>query len=322
MHPPSAPGPALKRSNPPVLLVVLGPTASGKSDLAHQVALLRGGEIVSADAFTVYRGLDAGTAKPSREQRAEVAYHLVDVADPREPYSAGRWAKEARPVVDDIARRGRLPILCGGSGFYLSALLEGLPPGDAADPSLRSALSAWARPRPETAHRFLELNDPVSARRIPPANLRYTLRALEILLTTGVRASERPRPGGGWTARWRLVKVGIRPDREDLYARIAARVAAMLQRGWDDEVRRLLDEGVPVESQAFQAIGYREVVEWIQGRADRRETEERIVRATRQLAKRQRTWFARETAVEWLRPERALTGTLARVDGDETERSG
>jgi tRNA dimethylallyltransferase len=312
----------LKRSDPPVLLVVLGPTASGKSDLAHQVALRRGGEIVSADAFTVYRGLDAGTAKPSREQRAEVAYHLVDVADPREAYSAGRWAKEARPIVDDIARRGRLPILCGGSGFYLSALLEGLPPGDEADRALRSALSAWARPRPEIAHRFLELNDPASARRIPPANLRYVLRALEILLTTGGRASERPRPGGGWTARWRLVKVGIRPDRADLYARIAARVAAMLQRGWGDEVRRLLDEGVPVESQAFQAIGYREVAEWIQGRADRRETEEKIVRATRQLAKRQRTWFARESGVEWLPPERALTGTLARVDGDETERSG
>lgn len=312
----------MRRTKPKTLLVVLGPTASGKSDLAHEVALRRNGEIVSADAFAVYRGLDAGTAKPSRERRAEVRYWGIDVAGPRETYSAGQWAREARAWIDDIVRRGRFPILCGGSGFYLSALLEGLPPGDAADPALRAALAAWARPRPEAAHRFLEINDPVSARRIPPANLRYTLRALEILLMTGGRASERPRAGGGWIARWRIVKVGIQPAREDLYARIASRVAWMLDAGWGAEVRRLLEEGVPVESQAFQAIGYREVAEWVCGRADRRETEERIVAATRQLAKRQRTWFARESGVEWLSPQRALAATLARVDGDETERSG
>jgi tRNA dimethylallyltransferase len=311
----------VRLSAAPTLLVVLGPTASGKSDLAHRVALERNGEIVSADAFTVYRGLDAGTAKPSRSQRSEVPYHMLDVADPRETYSAGRWARETRGVVDGIAARGRLPILCGGSGFYLSALLEGLPEGEA-DPDLRAVLTAWGGPRPDAAHRFLEINDPVSAARIPPANVRYTLRALEILLSTGVRASERPRPGGGWTARWRIVKIGIRPTREDLYARIAARVAGMLDRGWADEVRRLLDDGVPVESQAFQAIGYREVAEWIQGRAERRETESKIVTATRQLAKRQRTWFARESGVEWFPPDRALSETLARVDGDGTEKSG
>jgi len=308
----------------PTLLVVFGPTASGKSDLAHAIALARGGEIVSADAFAVYRGLDAGTAKPSRERRAEVAYHGIDVASPREAYSAGRWAREARGWIDDIHRRGRLPIVCGGSGFYISALLEGLPPGDVTDPALRAALAAWGRPRPEAAHRFLELNDPVSARRIPPANLRYTLRALEILVSTGVRASERARPGGGWTARWRIVKIGLRPSSDDLYARIATRVAWMLDAGWANEVRRLLEDGVPVDSQAFQAIGYREVAEWIRGLADRRETEEKIVAATRQLAKRQRTWFARESGVEWMSPDRALVATLARVDGDEseTEKSG
>lgn len=312
----------MKLAPPPTLLVILGPTASGKSDLAHRVALARNGEIVSADAFAVYRGFDAGTAKPSPERRAEVPYHGVDVAGPRDSYSAGQWAHEARGWIDDIARRGRMPIICGGSGFYISALLEGLPEGDASDPALRAALAAWGRPRPEAAHRFLELNDPVSAHRIPPANLRYTLRALEILLATGERASDRPRLGGGWTARWRIVKIGIQPSREDLYARIAGRVAWMLDAGWGVEVRRLLEEGIPVDSQAFRAIGYREVAEWVQGRAERRETEENIVGATRQLAKRQRTWFARESGVEWLSPERALAVTLARVDGDETESSG
>lgn len=312
----------MRRVAPATLLVVLGPTGSGKSDLAHEVALLRNGEIVSADAFTVYRGLDVGTAKPSRERRREVPYWGIDVAGPGESYSAGRWARDARGWIDDIARRRRLPIVCGGSGFYISALLEGLPPEEEMDPTLRAALAAWGRPRPVDAHRVLELNDPVSASRIPPANLRYTLRALEILLTTGLRPSERPRAGGGWTARWRLVKVGIRPARDDLYARIAHRVAWMLDAGWVNEVRRLLEEEIPVDSQAFSAIGYREVAEWVCGRADRRETEEKIVAATRQLAKRQRTWFARESGVEWVSPEKALGATLARVDEDETERSG
>jgi tRNA dimethylallyltransferase len=306
----------------PPLLVVLGPTGSGKSELAHQVALLRGGEIVSADAFAVYRGMDIGTAKPSAEQRREVVYHMIDVASPADFFSAGRWAREARDAVDDIRRRGRLPIVCGGSGFYLEALLEGLPPGGFVDADLRSALTEWAKGRPEAAHRFLEVNDPVSARRIPPANLRYTLRALEILLETGTRASERARTGGGWTARWRLIKIGLRPSGDQLYATIARRVRQMLNAGWDLEVRRLLGAGATRESNAFQAIGYREVADWVADLADRSETEEKIVTATRQLAKKQRTWFARERDVEWVTPDRALGVALNRLDEGDTEKSG
>jgi tRNA dimethylallyltransferase len=306
----------------PPLLIILGPTGSGKSSLAHEVARRRGAEIVSADAFAVYRGLDIGTAKPSRELRAEIPYHLIDVADPDEAYSAGRWAREARAVIGDIDRRGRLAVVCGGSGFYLEALLEGLPAGRSADPGLRAALARWARSRREAAHRLLEVNDPVSAKRIPPANLRYTLRALEILLETGTRASERPRLGGGWTARWRLIKIGLKPSREQLYATIARRVRQMLDAGWDAEVRRLLEGGTTREFNAFQAIGYREVADWVAGRASRTETEERIVTATRQLAKKQRTWFARERDVEWVTPDRALGVAFDRLDEGDTERSG
>lgn len=310
----------------PPLLVILGPTGSGKSDLAHEIALFQGGEIVSADAFAVYRGLDIGTAKPSRQRRAEVPYHLVDVADWREHYSAGRWAKDARVILAEISRRGRLPIVCGGSGFYLEALLEGLPPGEAVDPALRAGLAAWAMDKAAQAHRFLEVNDPVSARRIPPANLRYTLRALEILLATGAAASDRARPGGGWLARWRLIKIGLKPEREDLYATIRHRVARMLDAGWDREVRELLAEGARLDSNAFQAIGYREVVDWVEARTDRATTEERIVTATRQLARKQRTWFARERDVEWVRPAEAFALATAHLaesaigkdaDGDE-----
>jgi tRNA dimethylallyltransferase len=312
----------MKLVPPRPLLVVLGPTGSGKSDLAHEIARRRGGEIVSADAFAVYRGLDIGTAKPSRERRAEIPYHLIDVADPIEAYTAGRWAREARATVAEIDRRGNLPIVCGGSGFYLEALLEGLPEGNAPDPGLRAALTDWAKRSPQAAHRLLEINDPISARRIPPANLRYILRALEILLETGSRASDRPRPGGGWAARWRLIKIGIQPSREQHYATIAHRVRQMLDAGWGAEVQRLLEDETTPESNAFQAIGYKEVADWIEGRASRSETEERIVKATRQLAKKQRTWFARERDVEWVTPDRALGAALNRLDEGETERSG
>ncbi len=308
----------MKLIAPPPLLVILGPTGSGKTDLAHEIARRCEGEIVSADAFAVYRGFDIGTAKPGPGRRGEVPYHLLDVADWREHYSAGRWARDARAAIGEIARRGRLPIVCGGSGFYLEALLEGLPPGEATDPGLRAALAGWAGNRPSEAHRFLAFNDPVAARRIPPANLRYTLRALEILLSTGSRPSERARPGGGWLARWRLIKIGLAPTRDDLYATIGARVAQMLDSGWADEVRRLLEGGARLDSNAFQAIGYREVADWVEGRADRSTTEERIDTATRQLARKQRTWFARERNVEWVSPVDALPRALLRL----SERSG
>src|SRR5262249_38132627 len=169
----------------PTLLVIFGPTGAGKSDVAHAAARRLGGEIVSADAFAVYRGLDVGTDKPSPERRREGPYHLVDVAEPEGAFSAGRWAQAARAALEDAVGRGRLPIGCGGSGFYVSALLDGLPEGEARDEALRRALASWAKLRgPAAAHRFLERNDPIAASRIPPGNLRYTLRALEILLLT------------------------------------------------------------------------------------------------------------------------------------------
>lgn len=309
----------------PALVVLLGPTAAGKTAVAERLALERGGEILSADAFAVYRGMDIGTAKPSPERRAEIPYHLVDAVDPAESYSAGRWAAEARAAAEEIARRGRIPIVCGGSGFYISALLEGLPPGSARDASLREALARWAAARgPEAAHRVLRLNDPEAAGRIAAGNLRYTLRALEIVLLTGETASARLRaPKMDWLARWRLIKVGIVLPRADLYARIETRVRQMLSAGWDREVRRLLESGLSLESNAFQAIGYREVAEWVLGHAGREETEKRIVTATRRLARRQRTWFSHERDVLWVRPEEALQAVGSRLDlPAETETIG
>lgn len=314
---------ATERERPP-LLVLFGPTAAGKSEIAEEIARRCSGEIVSADAFAVYRGFDVGTAKPSLARRAEIAYHLVDVADPRESFSAGRWAADARRTIEEIAGRGRLPIVCGGSGFYVAALLEGLPPGEASDPDLRERLASWASARgAETAHRFLERNDPVAASRIPLRNLRYTLRALEIVLTTGARASDRRAQSDEWTAKWRVLKVLIEPSRRDLYAKIDNRVRGMLDAGWDDEVRQLVRSGLPLESNAFGAIGYREVAGWISGRAEREETQREIVAATRRLAKRQRTWFTRERDAIRVTPDEALPRILqllhASGDTEKTE---
>ncbi len=304
----------------PQLLVIVGPTGSGKTELAHAVALARAGEIVSADAFAIYRGLDVGTSKPSAAQRSEVRYHMVDVADPAEAYSAGRYAGQARPIVEDIARRGRLPIVCGGSGFYVSALLSGLPPGPALEDGLRPALARWARARgPDAAHRFLSVNDPVSAGRIPAANLKYTLRALVVLLSTGAAASTRAVAGDGWARSFRVRVLGLRPSRAQLHARVEDRVRRMLDSGWGEEVRRLLDSGLSRDSNSFQAIGYREVAEWMLGRISREEAVVDIVSATRRLAKRQSTWFARERGIRWSSPEEGFSAAFALLSGELDE---
>ncbi len=307
----------------PPLVVVLGPTASGKSEVAHALALARGGEIVSADAYAVYRGLDVGTAKPDARRRAEVRYHMLDVAEPEEAFSAGRYAREARRAVEDCAGRGRLPIVCGGSGFYVSALLGALPPGEEPDRHAREALASWASLRgPAQAHRFLAVNDPMSAARIPVANLKYTLRALEILLSTGQPPSARVPEGDLWARRFAVLKIGLRLSASQLHARIEDRVCRMLDEGWDAEVRRLLDQGLSWDSNSFQAIGYREVAEWVLGRISHEEARERIAAATRGLAKRQKTWFARESDMHWVAPEDALNTALALIDeakGRETQ---
>jgi len=314
----------VSRSQRPPLLVVVGPTAAGKTGIAEEIAWRCSGEIVSADAFAVYRGFDVGTAKPSRERRTEIPYHLVDVADPCEAFSAGRWALEARRAIEGIASRGRLPIVCGGSGFYVSALLDGLPPGEAKDPGLRRALASWAEARgAEAAHRFLERNDPVAASRISVRNLRYTLRGLEIVLTTGARASDRRSRNDPWSSQWRVIKVAIEPSRRDLYAKIENRVRRMLDAGWDDEVRQLVRGGLPLEANAFGAIGYREVAGWVSGRVGREETEREIAAATRRLAKRQKTWLARDRDAIRMTPEDAVSKILLLLGRDgRTEKSG
>ena len=294
---------------PPPVLAIVGPTATGKSDLGMRVARALGGEIVNADALQVYRGLDIGTAKPSAAARAEVPHHLLDVLGPEERFSAGEHARRGRAAIADIARRGRLPIVVGGSGFYLRALLEGLSPLPPADPETRRELARRAADEgAEVIHRELAEVDPETAARLPPADVQRVVRALEVARTTG-------RPLSAWIAEkpageepLPAVRVGLTLPRTLLYDRIAARVARMLADGWVEEVRELLAQGVAPEAPAFQAIGYRQLVRFVRGEWSLEDAVAETVRATRRFAKRQLTWFRNEPEVRWFDPRQLSAG--------------
>lgn len=280
-------------------VVILGPTAAGKSDVGLALAERWGGEIVSADALQAYRGLDIGTAKPSVEERRRVPHHLVDFLEPEEPYSAGRFAALAREAVEEIEGRGAVPIVVGGSGLYLRALLEGLAPIPPIPDEVRlrvaERLAVGGLP---ALRRELERVDPVAAERIADGDPQRTQRALEVAEATG-------RPLSSW---WRegaeplgaAASFGLTLPRALLYDRIAGRVRRMLEMGWVEEVERLLRSGISPTCPAFQAIGYREVARHLDGEWPLEEAVEIIVRRTRQYAKRQMTWFRRMPDVVWI----------------------
>ena len=288
------------------ILAIVGPTAVGKSAVALELGGPLAGEIVNADALQVYRGLDVGTAKPTVEDRRRVPHHLLDILEPSEPFSAGEFARRARRAIEEIRGRRRLPILVGGSGLYLRALIEGISPIPAIEPTVRDELRSRLASEGLGALRgeLLRL-DRATAERLAPGDSQRLLRALEVALGTGRPLSswiaEAPVGGGGIAAEW----VGLTVPRGLLYDRISVRVGRMLADGWVDEVRRLLTSGLSPSAPAFQAIGYRELAGHLAGEATLEEATERIVRATRQYAKRQLTWFRRQAAVRWFPAEQA-----------------
>lgn len=303
--------------NHPRLLVVVGPTASGKSGLGLELASRLDGEIVSADAFAVYRGLDIGTAKPTREERRRVPHHLIDVARPTERFSAGDFVRAADRAVADIARRGRVPVVVGGTHFYVRALLLGLFPSPPRDDEVRRRLTAaWDRD-PAALYRRLAEVDPPAATSIGPTDAQRIVRALEVLELTGRPISEH------WEehdARPRYAALLVAPDRprDHLYARIETRVERMYAKGLVEEVRDLLHGGVPESSHAMRAIGYRQTVEHLQGRLGLDQAIEQTKIRTRQLAKRQLTWIRHmhEGTVTWVPPvEEGGAGTVLELWG-------
>ena len=296
------------------LLVLVGPTAAGKSSLGAELAAAIGGEVVSADAFAVYRGLDIGTAKPPPTLRALAPHHLIDVADPSERYSAGRFVREADEAIAAIASRGRRAVVVGGTHFYVRALLRGLFPEPPKDPALRRELEAGWQADAAALRAELARRDPEAARRIPPSDRQRTLRALEVALVAGRPMSELWREQGRGGARYRFRMLGLRPPPDALRARIAQRVVEMFAAGLLGEVRRLVEGGVAMESQAFKAIGYRECCRVLDGEWTEAQARDATTVATRRLAKRQRTWLRGEPTVEWLAWPPALRDVVMRLE--------
>jgi tRNA dimethylallyltransferase len=287
----------------PPILVVMGPTASGKSRLGMEAARRLGGEIISADAFAVYRGLDIGTDKPSREDRLEIPHHLVNVLDPVEQYSAGAFAAEAAPIIDAIRRRGRVPMVVGGTNFYIRALIHGLFPMTSGDPSVRAGLHhAWDRD-PRALFDRLEALDPQAAASIGPHDRQRIVRALEVFDVTGRPITEHW-DGHHGQPRYRALMVAPERSRDDLYARIDRRVNMMFREGLEREVRALLASGVSPKAHAFKAIGYREVVDMVTGGKDPDDVIADIQRSSRRFAKRQLSWLRCQTdaGFHWVPP--------------------
>jgi tRNA dimethylallyltransferase len=281
----------------PVLIAVVGPTASGKSDLALTIAERFGGEIVNCDSVQLYRHMDIGTAKTPAGERRGIAHHLVDVLNPDELFTAGDYSRAARAIVAEIASRGRVPVVAGGTGFYLRALLHGLSEGPTRDVALRERL---ARRPPAYLHKLLSRIDPVSAARVHPNDASKLIRALEVCLLTRKPMTEmfrtqtsRPLEG------FRVFKVGTNPPKGALAERIAVRARKMFEHGLLDEVRHILSLGYQQDAKALQSIGYREAVLCLTAGMTVGEAIERTTIATRQYAKRQRTWFRREPGIHW-----------------------
>jgi tRNA dimethylallyltransferase len=284
------------------LIAIVGPTASGKSALALRLARERDGEIVSCDSQQVYRGLDIGTAKATEDERAQVPHHLLDVVDPDETFSAADFARRAREALADITARGRLPIVAGGTGLYLRALLEGLFDGPGRDDETRRRLEALAHRFGDLRlHRLLAHLDPASGSRIEPRDRVRIVRALEVFKATGRPISAHHREKSDPLTGYRILLVGLEPDRAELRRVVEHRTCRMLEGGLLDEVRGLLDRGYGPELRPLQAIGYREAVAVVRGELSRAEAERAIVTATMRFAKRQMTWFRHQADVTWFR---------------------
>jgi tRNA dimethylallyltransferase len=287
-------------ATPANLLVILGPTGSGKSHLGLKLAEEFDGEIVNCDSVQVYRQLDAGSAKTPMAERRGIPHHLIDVASVDEHFSAGDYQRLARQAVASIRARGKLPIVVGGTGFYLRALLEGLSPAPQRSEALRGRLERIAQRRPQALHRLVAAKDPLAAARIHSHDRQKLIRALEIVVLSGEASSalqERPREA---LTGVRVVKLGLTPPRLLLNERLNKRCISMFEHGLIEEAGSLLAAGYPANSKAMQSLGYKQAILVLTGGVSPISALKECQLKTRQYAKRQLTWFRRETNVRWL----------------------
>jgi len=301
----------------PRVAALVGATAAGKTALALALAQSFGAEIVNADSLQVYRELDIGTAKPTQKERALVPHHLIDVADPPEPYDAARYCREGREVLTDLERRGVPPLVVGGTGLYLKALLSGLfaegEPQAGVRERLRREMGALGLPA--LYARLLHL-DPATAARLHPHDTYRIIRALEVMEATGRPLSQFIAAHRFKDAPYEVLKLGLMLPREELYRKIDARVQLMLEAGWLEEVKDLLTR-YPPTLKPLQALGYRHLINYLTGRWSWEEALTYLARDTRRYAKRQLTWFSSDPEIRWYNPDQteAMAAVLAEFFG-------
>jgi len=300
------------------LIAVAGPTGSGKSNLALRLAEHFRGEIVNCDSVQVFRYFNIGTAKLPEPEWRGIPHHLIDALEPDQVFTAGDFARSARIVLHEITGRGRLAVVVGGTGFYLRALVEGLAPGPARDAGLRERLAAREARRPGAVHRLLRRFDPATAARMHPNDVPKAMRALEIFLSARRPAAEVFAAGRDALKGYRVLKIGLFPDREKLVARLEARVEAMFAGGLVAETEAILARGVPPSAKPFESIGYKQALQVVRGELSVKDAIFYSKRDTRQYAKRQMTWFRQEPWLEVVRgfgdDDDVVVRLLARVE--------
>ncbi len=289
------------RPEQPVVLVLMGPTAVGKTALALRVAHRLRTEIISADALQIYRGMDIGTAKPTLRQRQEIPHHMVDILSPDQPYSAADYAREAGKIVQKLWSSGKLPLVVGGSGLYIRALLTGVFKGPGANWEIRRSLLAYAAQEGKAAlHARLVACDPEAAARIHPHDLYRIIRALEVYYQQEVPISKLQREQAQEKPRYRSVIIGLTRERAELYQRIDQRTLQMIETGLIAETEHLLRQGYSPQLSPLQSLGYKQVIQFLQGKLSRAEAIRLIQRDTRHYAKRQLTWMRKVPGLIWI----------------------
>jgi tRNA dimethylallyltransferase len=281
------------------LVIVVGPTGSGKTDLSLSIAERFHCEIVSCDSLQIYRHFNIGTAKPTLDQRRDIPHHLIDIIEPAELFTAGDYSARGRAALREIALRGRIPLVVGGTGFYLRALLEGLFAGPSRDESIRSKLRTREQRQPGSLHRILRRLDREAARRIHENDVNKTMRALEVCLIARKPISSLFLKGSEALEGFLPVKIGLNPPREALYRKLDDRAAKMFEGGLLDEVRGILALGIPGTVKPFESLGYRQALDVVTNRITIDAAIASTQMETRRYAKRQLTWFRRETDVRW-----------------------
>lgn len=294
------------------LIVVAGPTASGKTRLAIEIANALNGEIVSADSMQIYKYMNIGTAKPTAEERAECRHHLIDFLEPDAEYSVADYTADAHRTIAELCERGKLPVMCGGTGLYINSVVNDVAFGEMEnDYALRDKL--WAAAEREGGEKLIEMLsafDPVSAQRLHPNNLKRIIRAIEFYELTGVPISEHQEQTKLTESRYRPVMFCIQHDRETLYDRINRRVDLMIEQGLPEEVKHLMEMGYTSELNSMKGIGYKEIMAYYNGECTMEEAVHAVKQGSRRYAKRQLTWFRRDERIHFLKPETAVKEAL------------